>query len=47
MSEKETCIRDYIEEWEDERIECFNKCCDRFADYILFLPRLVMGQKVF
>lgn len=47
MSNQEGCIGDYIEEWENERIECFNRCCDRFVDYILFLPKIIMGQKEF
>jgi len=45
MSYKYNGIGNYIDNWEDERIECFNRYCDKFADYILFLSRFFTGQK--
>jgi len=35
-------IGEHIDKWENDKAESFNKCCDCFANYILFLPRLLL-----
>ena len=34
-------IGKHIDEWENKRAEMTDKCCDCFASYILFFPKLL------
>jgi hypothetical protein len=38
-------IGKHIDEWENKRAVMTDKCCDCFANYILFFPRLILGNK--
>ena len=36
-------IGPHIDKWEDERAEMADKCLNCFANYILFVPRLIFN----
>jgi len=36
-------IGPHIDKWENDRAEMADKCCDCFANYILFVPKLIFN----